>query len=206
MNLFFEHTISPPHYSWSLKPFSIEINKGSITLLEGDNGSGKSNFLKILSGILLPQYSFSSFLSSHKEIEGISGFYQPISFDPQLTIEKNINLWGQSPLSKNPGDSLNRFLQELYLNQHRKILWSAASSGTKQKLGLAIAFSIEADFYFLDEPYAHVDEKSGKVISKLIEEKLKQKAAILVTSHHNKKPLPNFDYHYIIQEGTIYTI
>ncbi len=82
--------IAPSGYNWSLKPFSLALEAGKITVLQGDNGSGKSNLLKILSGVLVPGYGINSFLTAGDTPIRTSGFFQPIPFDPQLSLTKMI--------------------------------------------------------------------------------------------------------------------
>jgi len=205
MKLSFNHTITPPGFNWSLKPFSIQIEMGSITLLEGDNGSGKSNFLKIIAGVLLPHYSIQSFHDLTPNIINISGLYQPIPFDPQLTLKQNIGLWGNSPHTSEPDDTIKQYLTRLNLDQYQNTLWGSMSSGTQQKLGIAKALSQKADLYFLDEPFAHVDEKSINSILNIVEEKLENNATIIVTTHIKHKSIFNFKFNYKVGKGKIYS-
>ncbi len=82
----------------ALKDVDLAINKGEIVCLLGENGSGKSTMIKIISGV----YTFDSgnaFINGKefKHItpltsihEGIEVIYQDFSLFPQLSVAENI--------------------------------------------------------------------------------------------------------------------
>ena len=78
----------------ALKDVSVDIKKGESVGLVGDNGAGKSTFIKILSGV-------------HKQDSG--NFY----FDGKLTHIKN-----RSSSNSNFGRNSNRYIMERFRLLH----------------------------------------------------------------------------------------
>ena len=82
----------------ALQDVDLTVNSGEIVCLLGENGSGKSTMIKIISGV----YSFDSgnaFINGKefKHItplesihEGIEVIYQDFSLFPQLSVAENI--------------------------------------------------------------------------------------------------------------------
>ena len=82
----------------ALNDVSLSIYKGEICCLVGENGSGKSTMIKIISGVYTPdegditvngrQYKkLTPITSIH---EGIQVIYQDFSLFPNLTVAENI--------------------------------------------------------------------------------------------------------------------
>lgn len=181
----------------------MKMEPGKITMVHGDNGCGKSNFLKIISGVLLPDYAINAFLPENTDTIRASGFFQPIRFDPQLSLKKNKQLWGITPY---PDDQLADYqanIERLGLTPYLKTQWGAASSGTRQKFGVAMALARKADLYFLDEPLAHVDATASQTIAEMIREKLNANSAFLITTHLADNWPMDFDHVYSMESGSI---
>lgn len=83
---------------WVLRDIDFELNSGDIHTLVGENGAGKSTFIKILSGVHQPssgrtkingQYvSFENV--RHSESLGIRTVHQEINLVPFFTVYQNI--------------------------------------------------------------------------------------------------------------------
>jgi ABC-2 type transport system ATP-binding protein len=196
-------TLLPIGYNWSLKPFSLALEAGKTTVLQGDNGSGKSNLLKLLSGVLMPGYGINSFLTAGDTPIRTSGFFQPIPFDPQLSLDRNQKLWGITPYQSDQTGDYQKNLERLGLMQYLTTKWGAASSGMRQKFGVAMALARKADLYFLDEPLAHVDASSIETITEMVREKLSEGSAILITTHQARSWSLDFDHYYHMTDGAI---
>jgi len=149
-----------------LRDVDAEIRRGEILGLIGENGAGKSTFMKILAGIYEPT-------SGTLEIEG-----RPITFDspsdarrsgvsivPQefnlakdLSVEENVFLGAE--LLK-PGRVLDRtgmrvrtaqLLAELGANVHPQDRIEGLSAAQKQLVEVSKALAFDASLLILDEP------------------------------------------------------
>lgn len=184
MKLSSENNITISSSKWTLKTYSINLRIGGINLLTGPNGSGKSNFLKLLSGSLKPDCSFYAWIEEDYKALKIHGYYQPIGFDPQLSLLQNEKLWTIKGLNKNIDNSrLERCKEEFDLKRHYSAKWGKCSSGTRQKFAIAQTLCAEVDLYYLDEPLAHVDHDTAIAASNLMKEMTNEDKTFLIATH-----------------------
>lgn len=146
---------------------SCFIPKGRITCLVGGNGSGKTTFLRVLAGNLLP-------------FEGkIKGIPKSIMYLPQnplyLFLEDTVagELRGVS-------EEVQRLWQvEKFAARHPADL----SGGERQRLGLCKVLSQEAECYLLDEPTKGLDVPMKMILMQQLQELRKQGKTIVAVSH-----------------------
>lgn len=84
----------------ALKDISTYVNAGEVTCILGDNGAGKSSFIKILSGVhqadggrLLVEGEAAHFASPRDaRAKGIATVYQDLAMVPLMSIWRNFFL------------------------------------------------------------------------------------------------------------------
>ncbi len=173
----------------ALKKVNISIKKGDIYGLIGDNGAGKTTFLKMICGQSFPSEGEITLFGAHQQgeqekrrkrtgvIVELPGFY------PQLTIAQNMEYYR---IQKGiPGkDVVEKVLKTTCLWEVRKKKGKALSLGMKQRLGLAIALMGEPELLILDEPINGLDP-SGIIEMRNLLKKLNQEKnmTIIISSH-----------------------
>ncbi len=141
----------------------------------GENGTGKSTLLKIITGSL-------ELDNGVVEKQGhIRLLYVPQEFDQQYypqTVEEYIETQAGSAFSKKVED----ISDALGFNSEKNKLKRCGSlSGGQQKIiALSVVFALRPDFLLLDEPENHLDIISRKVLIGMIAE---FKGGILFISH-----------------------
>lgn len=127
----------------------IEIKKKKY-LITGDNGTGKSTFALILSG-LDKQYS------GEYEIGNNSICYQAqnLSLLDILTVKQNIDILCMGKINSN---YCNLLFMDNIIKSNKVV--SKLSGGEKQKLQLLINLSNDADIYIFDEIDNNMDQES----------------------------------------------
>ena len=88
----------------ALQDVSFTLDSGEIHAIVGENGAGKSTFVKILSGLVRPDKGQVRFMGEPVALErpadadalGISVIHQELSLVPHLSVAKNLVL-GQAP-------------------------------------------------------------------------------------------------------------
>ena len=93
----------------ALKGVSISINAGECHCLLGDNGAGKSTFIKIMSGVHQPTSGQININGKETEINnprdaidaGIATVYQYLALIPLMSVSRNF--WLGRELPKNLG-------------------------------------------------------------------------------------------------------
>ncbi|MEZ5934895.1 MAG: ATP-binding cassette domain-containing protein [Alphaproteobacteria bacterium] len=162
----------------ALDGISAAIGGGAVTGLVGPDGAGKTTFLRLLTGLLLPA-------SGTVEALGYSTVTEPeriraeIGYMPQrfglyedLTVRENLNLYAD--LRGLPADeraaTFERLLRFTDLARFERRLAGKLSGGMKQKLGLACALLRRPRLLLLDEPSVGVDPLSRRELWAMVQE------------------------------------
>ncbi len=155
------------------KPLNIDFFKGKIYEVRGSNGSGKSTFLKCLSGLLPPEqgdiipqndlsFSYLGHKNALKDHLDVS-YYQGTFFDIK-------NLW-----NKKIGD---------------------LSQGQKRQIALNRLIASQSVLWIVDEPFANLDQEKIKDLMQECKAHT-ERGGCLITALHGTGPL--FDNSLIIK-------
>ncbi len=162
---------------------SITIPKGRIVGLLGPNGSGKTTFIKMLTGLLTPTQG--SILIEGNPVG--TATKSMISYLPErnflgngFTIAYAIEYYSDfyADFSKEKAYDM---LASLGLNPNDRI--KTLSKGTKEKVQLILVMSRNAKLYILDEPIAGVDPAARDYIIKTIISNYNPEATVLLSTH-----------------------
>jgi simple sugar transport system ATP-binding protein len=181
----------------ALNNVDLTINEGEILCLLGENGSGKSTMIKLISGVYSmdegqafingKEYQKITPLASINE--GIAVIYQDFSLFPDLTIAENIAI------------------EEIVLDGDKRMDWKKAERIAKEKMGrLGINFPLDqtvkklsaADrqliaiakvllentkLIIMDEPTTALSRKEIEALCETIKDLKNQGVSILFVSH-----------------------
>lgn len=171
---------------------TFSIFRGSITILAGADGAGKSTVFRILAG--LESRDGGRVLLEGKEVEPGSEAlrnrlgYMPERFSlyPDLSVEENLNFFADIHRVKRQRRELlkDRILSQTGMSPFRKRRAGALSGGMKQKLALAAILLSSPDLIILDEPTTGVDPLSRLEFLAIIEElKREGKTIVMATPY-----------------------
>ena len=152
---------------------SFEIKKGDIVALVGENGSGKTSFLKILGGI----YKIPNFKLNYN----VTYMFDKSSFYPYLTGFQNLKYFAY--LYKIKNKKIYEVLQLVGLFNVRNVKFKKYSFGMKQKLALARMLLIESELYLFDEPLNGLDPTSILKFKEIINYLSSKNKTIVISSH-----------------------
>ncbi|MXV21294.1 ATP-binding cassette domain-containing protein [Deinococcus xianganensis] len=152
----------------------LHLPAGDRMLLRGANGSGKSTVLRVIAGTLHPD------AGTVQRPERVAALTAPVHLPP-LTVQTLV-----------PDDAL---LRTLGLAELRHQEPHQLSSGQRQKLGLALILSTDADLYLLDEPLANLDPDSQELLASLLLTHTQGRSTILV---HHGDDLPEHAFDQIV--------
>ncbi|MTI59173.1 MAG: sugar ABC transporter ATP-binding protein [Firmicutes bacterium] len=193
----------------------MEIRKGEVHALIGENGAGKSTFVKILAGAL--QQDAGSIYIDQKEVEianptkateyGISIIYQEFNLFSELSVAENMFI-GREPLKNNglidwdkvyndAANILNRLGVSLNLYQKIKDLKIAQ----QQMVEIAKAIGVKAKLVIMDEPSATLTEYELDKLFSIIEELKNQGISIIYISHRLEEIFEIADCVSIFRDG-----
>lgn len=186
---------------------SFCIEKGETAAFLGTNGAGKTTTIRHIMGFIKAQSGtatvngldcFQQEADIQKQIGYLAG---EISFpDENMTGQEFINL--MSDIKK--VTDIKR-AQELikYLELDTRMKIKKMSKGTKQKVGLVVAFMQDAPILILDEPTSGLDPiMQNKFIELIFKEKSKGKT-IIMSSHIFEEIEHTCDRILCIKDGTL---
>ncbi len=176
-----------------LKGVNLQMEKGKIHILLGNNGSGKSTIINCMLKLL--KYDRGSITLDGEEIEELSNliYFKKVSallessvnvYD-NLSAEENIRYFaGLNRINIKKFDNHLDYIKEFKLENHLDKKVGDYSRGMKQKLSLIIALISDPDYLLLDEPTLGLDFESTNNIIKILKKlAIEQNKSILITSH-----------------------
>lgn len=173
----------------ALDRVSLCVKEGSIYGLIGDNGAGKSTFLKLLAGHvfctngeirLFDQFEEKEIRLSRRQ----TGFMieQPGLF-PGMTAEKVLEYYRIQKGVPGKGKT-EEMLKLTGIWEKRKCKCKKLSMGQKQRLGLAIAMIGEPRLLVLDEPINGLDPSGILEFRTLLHRLNEEKGITILLSSH----------------------
>lgn len=180
----------------ALDNIQFDLHKGEVHALMGENGAGKSTFMKILMGLLTPDSGEIIFEGEtlkgsnvHENLQkGISMIHQEILVVPELTVAQNIFL-GRETNYRNwlIDKAINQKAQELLdligvnINVQTKI--KNLSIAEMQMIEIAKAISNNAKVIIMDEPTSALTDNEVTMLFKIIKDLKAKGVAIIYISH-----------------------
>ncbi len=173
-----------------LDNISLNIEKGTIHALVGENGSGKTMLMKSICGFVHPQKG--SIVVQEKKIGSDVDFPQNVGliietpgFIPYFSGYKNLEYLA-SIKGKISKKEIMEALDTVGLTEATDKHAGKYSLGMRQRLGIAQAIMEDPDILVLDEPMNGLDLKGVEFVRELLL-KLKQEGkTILITSHNTE--------------------
>lgn len=168
---------------------NVSFDDKGLILVEGKNGSGKSTFLELLSGLLSPDQfvlSVDGKPLSPKQVvqfqeEEVFLVHQSSLVFQDLTCLQNILLPFNHPDKEKALSCLKTVGLEKLANQKAGEL----SSGERQRLGFARSLYDKKRIILLDEVTSNLDSESKGIIESCISELAKECLVIFVTHEEN---------------------
>ena len=171
-----------------LDNINYKFESGNIYGIYGHNGSGKTMLFRAISGLIRPTSGSINISGKelHKDIdfpESIGVVIENPEFWPNYTGWQVLKMLSNIKNIINDED-IEEALFRVGLDPNDKKTIKKYSLGMKQRLGIAQAIMEKADIIILDEPTNALDEDGIELIHKLILEKKKRGAIILIASHN----------------------
>ncbi|HIG39643.1 MAG TPA: ABC transporter ATP-binding protein [Gammaproteobacteria bacterium] len=173
--------------NWAIRGLNLQVPRGSVFGLLGENGAGKSTTIQTLMGLLLPSEGSVSVLGFDPKTDDVAiksnvgyvaekhGFYE------QMRISEIIAFIGA--YHRNWNDQLcDELLNEFSLEPDVRI--KSLSKGMRAKLALLLALSFEPDMLLLDEPASGLDPAARRNFIETILSRYQQTGKTIVLSSH----------------------
>ncbi|MFM7079847.1 MAG: ABC transporter ATP-binding protein [Bacteroidota bacterium] len=207
----------------ALKGVSLELQKGSFTVLVGSNGSGKSTLLNLIAGSIRADEGTIEIngtnvttLAAHLRSPLISRIFQ----DPlmgtvsELTVLENFRLAALRGRAKGLSIGANKSFEHLVKEKVREIglglekkihqPMGTLSGGQRQALTLIMSVMDQSSLLLMDEPSSALDPATADTIMQLAQDiTIQHNLTTLLVTHNLKDALQYGDRILLMRSGEI---
>jgi ABC-type sugar transport system ATPase subunit len=186
----------------ALADVDVDIHAGEVLAILGDNGAGKSTFIKILSGAYEPSAGTLlldgvpvSFASPQDAADaGIATIFQELALSENLSIAENVFL-GRELVRRVLGvpflkrQAMKQKVAELLhtLDAHisdPEVAVGSLSGGQRQAVAISRALNLNARLVIMDEPTAALAVAETRKVLQLIRRLAEGERAVILISHN----------------------
>ncbi len=203
----------------ALQNITTSVNAGEVTCTLGDNGAGKSTFIKILAGV--HPYDAGKFLMEGKETKfsspreakaaGIATVYQDLAMAPLMSIWRNFWLGSEPTTGWGPLRRLDvGKAKKIAIDEMRKMgidvrdpeqPVGTLSGGERQSVAISRAVYFGAKVLILDEPTAALGVKQSGVVLRYIVAARDRGLGVIFITHNPHHAYPVGDRFLILKRG-----
>ncbi|GGC70523.1 MULTISPECIES: ATP-binding cassette domain-containing protein [Haloferax] len=213
----------------ALEDVSLSIKENEVLSIVGDNGAGKSTFIKLLSGVI-PATSGEFFMRDEESDDleqivldspamakraGIETVFQDMSLSFQHDVASNVFM-GREPLKGGVAGRLFRGIDRKYM-ENRSIealdeigfeidpnaITEELSGGQQQAIAVARALISDPRIVILDEPTAEVSVEGSQKILDLIEELQDSGKTVIFITHNLQEVFDVADRVAVLRSGSL---
>ena len=167
----------------ALNGINMDIPRGRIIGLLGPNGSGKTTFMKLANGLLVPSGG-SILIDGHKpgpETKQAVSYLPDKDYLPDWMKVKDLVKMFTECYKDFDHLKAQDMLQRLSINDGQRL--KSLSKGTKEKVQLILAMSRQAQLYLLDEPIGGVDPAARDYILNTIISNYNENGTVIISTH-----------------------
>ena len=200
--------ISKVQGDFKLNNINLNIEKGFITGLIGENGAGKSSLINLILGLkkadsgVISIFSEQDIETHRDEILNRIGFvFAEDRFPENKTLKGLAKILNQF-YTHFDEEAFNHYINKFKIRQNQAI--RNFSTGEKVKLSLSIAMSHHAELLVLDEPTSNLDPNFRIEFLEILQELMMDDNMTILFSTHITTDLESIaDYIILIDEGEI---
>lgn len=184
----------------ALDNVSLVIPKGKLSIISGENGSGKSLLMTIIAGLEKPT----------------AGNVHTASKVGLVFQDADSQILGETPLEdvcfglSNIGiksscaiEKANDSLKKVRLYEKKDEMSHFLSGGEKRRLAIASILALGFDIVIMDEPYSNLDYAGVKDVNSLVEELLANGKTIVILTHEIEKCLALANHFIVLKKGQL---
>lgn len=190
-----------------LDDISINFEEGKIYGIIGQNGSGKSVLLKVMSGFITPDQG--TIIYDGKDINKEETFpdntgvlLDNSGFVPNLTGFDNLKLL--ATINKIiDDDEIIEELKNVNLLEEKDKKYYKYSLGMRKKLGICQAIMEHQKYVILDEPFSGIDKVSLAMIYDYLKKIKSEGRTLIISTHTSDRAKDLYDEIYELEEGKL---
>jgi len=195
-NIIKQYEINKNNTITALKDINISIKSGTLTVLKGSSGSGKSTILSLIAALSRPtsgevivdkkQISKlpDNFASLYRR-ENIGFIFQKYNLISNLSVQDNIlvPLIPNNPDIKTINEKLHNVMKKFNIFHKKDIEIQNLSGGEQQRVVIARSMINQPKIIIADEPTANLDEKLSVEFIDILKDLKNDGTTIVVATH-----------------------
>jgi len=200
----------------ALTNFNFDLYKGEVHCLIGENGAGKSTFIKILSGAIQPNSGEiiidnkkHAFLTPHISRKlGIQAVYQENILVPSITAAENIFLGVKSIDSKKIFvsykqifDQANELAKKIGINTKIDEIYERLSLPDQQFVKILKALAQKLKVLILDEPTQSFNTNDVMLVINMVKRITKEGVSVIYIAHDLNEIIEVADRVTVLRDG-----
>jgi len=187
-NLSFSRDPQNAESIWFFKDLELSVAEGSIHVIWGASGTGKTTLLDIMAGLRAPSEGSVSYMTATSQIDNPSiSYVSQTPFLPLGSLAESLAI-GRN-LDEAHMQRLRFYIKELNLKEGFLSIndfivsedGNNLSGGEKQRLSLARALASSSSILFMDEPTSSLDYENRITIKKLLLGQEKARTIVIAT-------------------------
>ncbi|MDB5658259.1 MAG: transporter family protein, partial [Cypionkella sp.] len=198
---------------------SFDVRAGECHCLLGDNGAGKSTFIKTMSGVYRPTQGEMlvdgksvSFASPRDAMTaGIATVYQDLAMIPLMSVSRNFWMGREPEKGIWPFRTMNsKFADEIAVAEMRKMginlrgpdqAVGTLSGGERQTVAIARAVYFGAKVLILDEPTSALGVRQTANVLSTVDRVRKQGIGVVFITHNVRHAMAVGDRFTVLNRG-----
>ena len=180
--LFFTDKITKKYkYTTANSDISVAVARGRIIGFVGENGSGKTTFLRLLTGLSRPTSGSFTFNTENGNCR-IGAIVETPAYHPSMSAADNLRF--QAKLCGVDESKVPEMLKTIGLQDTGKKKARYFSLGMRQRLGIGIALLSDPELLILDEPTNGLDPHGIIELREFLKQLCREKKITLIISSH----------------------
>ena len=203
----------------ALAGVTVEFHPGECHCLLGDNGAGKSTFIKTMSGVHKPTAGIIEFEGKEMNFAdprdaitaGIATVYQDLAMIPLMSVSRNFFM-GNEPTKKIAGLSFfdHELANDVTMTEMSKMginlrgpdqAVGTLSGGERQTVAIARAVYFGAKVLILDEPTSALGVRQTANVLATVDKVRKQGIAVVFITHNVRHAMAVGDRFTVLNRG-----
>ncbi len=169
------------------------IPKGSITVITGKSGAGKTTISRIINGI--DEFNAGEIFidnvkitkrNKNKLFKNTAFVFQNFNLFPNMSVLKNIIYTPIYVYKQNKSIVIKKaeeLLKKFNMEDYKDVFPHQLSGGQKQRIAIIRALIIQPKVLIMDEPTASLDRELSNDVANIIKDINKQGLTIIAVSH-----------------------